>query len=211
MDFGQTGLLFGGLWLLAFKGRWQAVALLTFKPHLGIMGIFSLRGWRTFAYVIMLTLILLVASISIFGWAVWPSFIENSITHAARIGSMKRWLFAGVTPAMGYGLWGWALFAIAGTMLLAKNVNVFTTATATFLISPYGFHYDLTVVCLGFGLLIFNHWHRMPVRHRIPVALGFLSPVIAILGVWWMPPIIGCALWAQTKYDVGGVEIPAIN
>ena len=40
--FGQTGLVVGALWLWAFRGRWQAVALLTFKPHLGILSALSL-------------------------------------------------------------------------------------------------------------------------------------------------------------------------
>ncbi len=46
IDFGQTGLLFGGLWLLAFRGKWAAVALLTFKPHLGLLSILSLKSWH---------------------------------------------------------------------------------------------------------------------------------------------------------------------
>nr|WP_283938313.1 glycosyltransferase family 87 protein [Sphingomonas brevis] len=206
VDFGQTGLAFGGLWLLAFRGRWAAVALLTVKPHVGLLSILSLRRWSAFWKTVALTIGLMLASVAAFGFALWPAFLENLIVHAEKMTAMERWFHAGVTPAIGYGFWGWIAFAIAGALLLAKRVNVFTAATATFLISPYGFHYDMTVVCLGFGLLIFSEWHAMPIRHRIPIALGFLSPVIAIAGVWWMPPIIGYALWAQVKYDAGPVR-----
>lgn len=202
LDFGQTGLLFGGLWLLAFRGRWAAVALLTFKPHLGLLSILSLRSWRVFWLTALLAAGLIFASMLLFGPSLWPTFVDHSIVHAGKISGYKRWFFAGVTPAIGYGSWGWLLFAIAGSLLLAERVNVFTAATASFLISPYGFHYDMTVTSLGFGLLVFKHWRDMPVAHRIPIALGFLAPVIAISGTWWMPPLIGCALWAQTKYEV---------
>ncbi len=203
LDFGQTGLLFGGLWLLAFRGKWAAVALLTFKPHLGFLAILTLRNRRSFGYTVLMALALLVASALLFGPALWQSFVDHSINHAAKITTMKRWLFAAVTPAVGYGLWGWIAFAIVGAMLLAERLNAFTAATASFLISPYGFHYDMPVVSLGFGLLIFAYWADMPIRHRVPVAIGFLSPVIAISGNWWMPPLLGWALWAQTKYDPG--------
>ena len=202
LDFGQTGLLFGGLWLLAFRGRWAALALLTFKPHLGLLGILSLRSWRAFWLATLLATGLIAASMLLFGPGLWAGFVEHTIGHAGKISAYKRWLFAGVTPAMGYGLWGWLPFAVAGALLLAQRINAFTAATATFLISPYGFHYDMPVACLGFGLLIFLHWRDMPIVHRIPIALGFLAPVIAIGGTWWMPPILGCALWAQTKYEL---------
>jgi hypothetical protein len=202
IDFGQTGLIFGALWLHAFRGNWPAVAVLTFKPHLGLLSILAIRNRRAFFAVTVVASALLFASLMLFGAGVWQSFVDHSFNHALRIANMKRWLFAGVSPAIGYGFLGWIPFAAAGALLLARNVNVFTAATASFLISPYGFHYDMTVAALGFGLLVFGHWHDMSIRHRIPIAIGFLSPVIAILGAWWIPPLLLWALWAQTKYDL---------
>ena len=204
LTFGQTGLLLGALWLLAFRGKWPAVALMTFKPHLGILSILSIRSWADFAKIIGLVLAIVALTLILFGPQLWLSFIEHTIDHGGRIGSVSRWQFIGVTPTFGFGVWGWLMFAVAGALLLAKNVNVFTAATATFLIAPYGFHYDMPVVSLGFGILAYRHWHQMPIRHRIPVALGFLAPIIAVTGTWWMPPIIGWALWAQSKYDLAG-------
>lgn len=201
--FGQTGLLFGGLWLLAFRGKWAAVGLLTFKPHLGLLSIFSLRNRRALLRTIVLVLALIAISAGLFGPARWVEFIQTGLGHSTEIGTEKRWLVAGVAPGMGYGFWGWIPFAVAGALLLARNVNVFTAATATFLISPYGFHYDMPVVCLGFGLGIYEHWGKMSVHHRIGMALGFLSPAIAYAGVWWIPPALLWALWAQVKYTAG--------
>jgi hypothetical protein len=206
MDFGQTGLIMGGLWLFAFRGRWAAVAALTFKPHLGFLSILALRDRPAFIKTVCLAVALMAASALLFGSELWPAFIEHSLGHGERFMWMRRWLFAGVGPAMAYGFWGWIPFAAAGALMLARNVNVFTASTASFLISPYGFHYDMPVACLGFGLLIFAHWHAMPIRHRIPVAIGFLSPVIALFGAWWVPPLLLWSLWTQIKYDV---DLPA--
>jgi len=204
-DFGQTGLIFGGLWLLAFRGRWAAVAMLTFKPHLGFLSILSLKSRPALLKTSLLAAMLIGVSVLLFGTALWLGFVEHTIGHGERFGVMKRWLFAGVGPAMAYGLWGWVPFAAAGGLMLARKVNVFTASTASFLISPYAFHYDMPVASLGFGLLIFGHWHSMPIRHRIPVALGFLSPAIAIVGAWWVPPLLLWSLWTQVQYDL---ELP---
>lgn len=201
LDFGQTGLLFGALWLLAFRGSWAAVALMTFKPHLGILAILALKTRAAFIKTSMLAAMLIGASVLLFGIALWFGFIEHSLRHAAQLAALKRWLFAGVGPAMAYGLWGWIPFAAAGGLMLARNVNAFTAATASLLVSPYAFHYDMPVASLGFGLLAFGHWHEMPTGHRIPVALGFLSPIVALMGAWWVPPLLLWALWIQIKYD----------
>lgn len=203
LDFGQTGLLFGALWLLAFRGRWAAVSLLTFKPHLGFLSIFSLTSVRAFLCAAVLASVCIGISIVLFGGELWWKFLLHTRHHAAEIGTMKRWLFAGVTPAIGYGFWGWLPFAAAGGLLLAKRVNVFTASTASFLISPYGFHYDMTVACLGLGLLAHVHWENMPVHHRLATALGFLSPAIAVSGAWWVPPILLWSLWVQVQYQPG--------
>ena len=207
-DFGQTGFLMGGLWLMAFRGEWWAVALLTFKPHLGILSILSLKDRRSLMLVVALSLALVAASALLLGWQLWPAFIEQVIGHGGRVGLTKRWLFAGVAPAMAYGFLGWIPFAVAGALMLARNVNAFTASTASFLISPFGFHYDMLVASLGFGLLIFSRWNAMPAKDRIPIALGFLSPAIALAGAWWIPPLLLWALWTQVKYDL---ELPQWN
>ena len=209
LDFGQTGLLFGAFWLLAFRGKWAAVALLTFKPHLGLLSVLSIKNRAALIRVIVLALALIGASAILFGPTLWLTFVDQAIGQGVRIGSMKRWLFAGVGPAMGYGLWGWIPFAAAGALILARNVNVFTASTASFLISPYGFHYDMTVASLGFGLAIASCWHEMPIRDRIPMAIGFLSPVIAISGTWWVPPLLLWSLWTQVRYDMP--ELPSVE
>ena len=83
---------------------------------------------------------------------------------------MTRWYTQAVTPLLAYNFAGWAVFAIAAIILLSRNFNVFTAASATFLISPYGFHYDMTVVCVGFGVLLFEEATRCPFGSALFVA-----------------------------------------
>jgi len=202
LDYGQTGLLLGALWLLAFRGKWAAVALLTFKPHLGFLSVLSIQDRTALIKIILLALALLGVCTLMFGMHIWSDFFAQVVGHGAKVGSTKRWLFQGVSPSYAYGFWGWIPFAVAGALLLARRVNVFTASTASFLITPFGFNYDMTVASLGFGLAVARHWNEMPVRDRLPIALCFLSPVIAIFGAWWVPPLLLWALWAQVQYDV---------
>jgi hypothetical protein len=194
MIFGQTGLLVGALWLLAFRGKWGAVALLTFKPHLGVLSALSLRSKREVGLVTAITLGLILLSAELFGPHLWLQFIERSLAHTL---TSARWQFAGVTPGIAYGVIGWLPFAAAAGLLLARNVNAFTAATAALLVAPYGFHYDMPVACLGIALFAYDRWHLLGVMERIILALAFLVPSLASLGVWWMPPILLAALWIQ--------------
>jgi hypothetical protein len=220
--FGQTGLLFGALWLFAFRGGWFAVALLAFKPHLGTLSVLSLRKVRSFAIASAALAGVLLLSVFTFGLEAWRAFIDHGVTHVGQIqpgigdiAERKRWLFAGVSPAIAYGYAGWIPFAAAAALMLAKKVDCFTAATAAILISPYAFHYDLTVVTLGCGIAIYTDWHALPVWRRLALALGFLSPIISMAGAWWVPPVLLFTLWAQvTSQEVGpspaeGADRPA--
>jgi hypothetical protein len=203
LDFGQTGLLIGGLWLLAFQAKWPAVALLTIKPHIGMLSVLSLRSRTNFIRTTILAAALMAASAVLLGPQLWMGFADRIILHGDIAAGGERWRHASVSPAVAFGPWGWIPFAVGGGLLLARKVNVFTAATATFLIAPFGFHYDMPVASLGFGLLLYANWAKMPLKHSLPIALGFISPIIAILGVYFVCPILFWALWAQVKYDTG--------
>jgi hypothetical protein len=199
LHFGQTGFLVGGLWLLAFRGSWGSVALLTFKPHLGILSILSIRSPRALIGASLVALLIFTLSALIFGPAAWRDFIDHSLTHASELTMRRRWQFVGVSPAIAYGIIGWIPFAIAAGLILMRNVNAFTAATAALLVSPYGFTYDMPLASLGIGLAIWSHWHSLSWHSRLGLALGFFVPTLASLGVWWMPPILLWALWVQVN------------
>ena len=114
-------------------------------------------------------------------------------------GSRGKLLHMMPTPLIGYGLAGHLVFAACAILLLTRNFNVFTAATATFLILPYAFHYDMTVANLGFAVLIFRHWEEMGLLEKVAACLGFLVPEFTTLGSWFAPPLLLAGLYVQTR------------
>lgn len=201
MHFGQTGFLIGGLWMLAFRGYWASVALLTVKPHLGVLSALTLRSRPALVKTILLAIGLVAISMVVFGLGAWREFAENLLAHSSTFATQRRWQFFGVSPAIAYGIIGWLPFAIAAGLLLMRNVNAFTAATAALLVSPYGFTYDMPAASLGIGLAIWGHWQALGWSKRLALMLGFLAPTLANLGVWWIPPILLWTLWVQVGLE----------
>ena len=202
--FGQTGFLMGGLWLLAFRGSWASVALLTFKPHLGVLSALTLRSRPALLKTIALTLLLVAASMLLFGMTAWRDFADHLLSHESEFTTRVRWRFVGVSPGFAYGILGWLPFAVAAGLMLMRNFNAFTAATAALLISPYGFTYDMPIASLGIGLAIWWHWAELGWVKRLGLTLGFYVPTLAGLGVWWMPPILLWVLWVQVELPSEG-------
>lgn len=192
--FGQTGLVVGALWLWAFRGRWQAVALLTFKPHVGVLSALSLSR-RTILPTVVLAGALIVASMVVFpDW--WAQLPDQLHRQSGQIGQRERWSTIGVGPAIAYGFVIWPVFAGAALYLLARDVNVWTAATAALLVSPYAFHYDMPVASLGFALAL---WKGQSLPRTLLLVLALWLPVLVQFGAWIAPPILLAALWVQTS------------
>ena len=58
----------------------------------------------------------------------------------------------------------------------------FIAATATFLVLPYAFTYDMTVVSLGFALILFRQWEEIGALERVALIGGFITPQLTFLG-----------------------------
>ncbi len=204
--FGQYGLMIGALWLWAWRLRPWAVVLLIAKPHVGFLaGFLFLREPQRLVAPALIAALLFAASVAVFGIDVWPAFFHQAFgTHAEQIrkDGMPVWVLQAVTPMIGYGLPGALLYGFAAVVMVWRRLDVFTAATATFLISPYGFHYDLTVVCLGFGLLLAQRQLRW--FEQLICLLAFFSPLIVGYGTWLVPPILLLGLWVQCRNP--GVE-----
>ncbi|HYU94662.1 MAG TPA: glycosyltransferase family 87 protein [Sphingomicrobium sp.] len=200
--FGQVGLFFGALWLFAFNGSAVAAALLTFKPHLGLLVAVEAARRRRVLLISAIALAILGLSAAIFGIDAWRAWFAGAAFHQASSladRSSGLWRLQMVTPYLAYGPVGWLLFAGATIALLLRRFDVFTAATAAFLIAPYGFHYDMTVVCLGFGLLLFKHREQMPAWQVFICALIFLLPLLVVLGSWIASPLLLLGLFIQTR------------
>jgi hypothetical protein len=197
--FGQTGLLVGGLWFLAFRYA-PLAALLMIKPHLGFLaGFRSLTSWRSAAIGGASVAAIVVLSAIIFGG--WASFLLSSGSAQSQAlwnGRWITWVLVATAPGVGYGVYGWLFFAAFAAWLLSHDFNVWTAATATMLISPYGYHYDMTVVCAGF--LAFLYERPMEPWKVAVIIVAFLSPAwVRVVGTWFVPPVLLVALAIQTE------------
>lgn len=213
ISFGQNGFIIGGLWLLAFSGRGWAAAAATIKPHLGLMiAVQMLRDRKALLVAIGGTIALVIASVLAFGPDSWRAFLTEILTFQSEViapENRQNMMRRMVTPEVAYGPWAHLLFAAAAMILLWRNFNVFTAATATFLIVPYAFHYDMTVANLGFAVLIFTRWNEMAAWHRIVACLAFLAPELVSFGWPIVPPILLLGLYVQTLWTDRREKEPA--
>lgn len=203
MTYGQYGLLTSALFLLAFQKRAWAAALLTFKPHIGFLSAIAfLKDSRSFALAALLSCSLIVASVAVFGPQSWLGFLDIAIYQAGRMTWAGGSLFhSQVAPLFGYGLIGYIAFATSALVLLARQPGVFTAATATMLVSPYGFHYDMPAVCLGFAVLISTQWFNLRSWEKLIACLCFASPGLVLAGTWVVPPVLLAGLWVQVRHS----------
>ena len=147
MQFGQTSLIAGALFLAAAGGSGAAAAMLTFKPQLGFFAapLLLLKGWKPVLVAIAGTIALILVSQLLFGH--WMDFLTHATGYQAGLifdeNRKDVWYIIGTSPAMGYGRLGFAIYLVVASIVLIRNFNLWTAATATFLISPYGFHYDM--------------------------------------------------------------------
>ena len=230
---GHYGLLLGGLWLLFFKllqrrpmAAGLIASILTFKPHMGLfIGLSALSKWRAVAAAVMGTIALVGLSAWAFGPASWYRFIGQTVAVQVNILTRQEGLYYFQMMPSAFAAYGRShtalllqiMFAAAAIALLVRyrRVDPFAFATATFLIVPYVFVYDMTVACLGFAICIWNNWGSLSRGERAVLTIAFLIPVIAIgvshEGTLIAPPILLAALYIQTKPRTGdyrAVESP---
>jgi hypothetical protein len=212
--FGHYGFFAGALFLLAFSNRriaGLAAAALTVKPHLGLMvAVQMLLNRKALVTAIAGFVALVLASMLLFGPSAWAAFLTETFSYqSGLISEGKRGSLVHMmpTPLVGYGLAGHLIFAALAALLLTRCFNVFTAATATFLILPYAFHYDMTVANLGFAVLIFSRWDEMALPEKLVACLGFLAPEFTTFGTWFVPPILFAGLYVQTR-QLEGRRLP---
>ena len=214
---GHYGFVFGALWLLFFRNLATrpvrgglCVAALTFKPHMGVLIAFAaLRDRRVVLTAIAGTIALAAGAALIFGG--WPEFFGRTVPLQAEIMSRgNEFFFARLMPtafiAYGTGSAGWVAQAIftaatAWLVLRSRTVDPFALATASFLIVPYAFNYDMTVASLGFAILLHRDWYRLGAAERIVGILAFLSPALTFFAGWAVPVILLAGLWLQLRCE----------
>lgn len=151
-------------------------ACLTVKPQLGLLIPMLLvfdRNWAAFAWSAVFTLVLVAVSGCLFGFDSWSAYLNQTMPY-------QRWVMMegdGIFPFMmptafaSMRAWGFpadvALLAqvpvtaaaLAGVIWLLCHERdplrrSFTVTCGTFLISPYGFNYDMGALSVCAALLV---------------------------------------------------------
>jgi hypothetical protein len=113
-----------------------------------------------------------------------------------------------VLPAVGGGWLGiaaqiasaiFALWQLWRIHRLPPVQLAFPAATATFLILPYAFNYDMTVVALGFAILLFSRWDNLSWGEKAILTIGFLSPQLTFVSTLIAPAALALSLHVQCQ------------
>jgi hypothetical protein len=208
--FFTAALLIGGLSLLERRPIAAGVlfGLLTIKPHLGVLLplMLVLTGqWRCIAAAAATTVSLLAATTAIFGADIWSAYLEHSLPKQREVLEYA----SGILPAMmptafmnvrvaGLPLgFAWALQAVVSAAAIAAVVwtywrrrdPVLSTAllvTATFLVTPYIFNYDMVV--FGWVLLqLRGHESTRIFDDRLAMVVWTLPLTTTLLGLAHVP------------------------
>ena len=210
---GQNGyltgaLLIGGLRLMERYPVWAGVLFgaLTITPQLGLLvpvALLACGAWRAIASACITTLVLIAASIALFGTAPWHSYIAETMPYqrdiletgtglftemmptpfmAARLsglGTMAGYVLNGITALVSVLIVAW----IYRQTSISRDLKVAIFATATFLASPYAFNYDMTILSAGLiGLLAFQSSERLRHGELLAIVAAWVLPIALLSG-----------------------------
>ena len=204
---GHYGFLIGALFLYGF--RWLdtrpwaagvAIGMLVIKPQFAVLIplVLVLRlEWRAILSATATVVIMLSLSVAVYGARAWTIFLALGAGRQAVIdpgGAFFGKLSTSAATAVLTTGGGWPLaiaaqciMAVLGLALVVLAVRnrmatrdlALLTATATFLVLPYGLNYDLTVVAIG-ALSVMTSLSATR-GDRGLATLGFVAPTIGII------------------------------
>jgi hypothetical protein len=229
---GHHGFVLAALWLAAFASIEKRpalagllIALLTLKPHMGVLIPLVLllrRQWKAVAVAAGGTLVLILLSGLAFGWGAWadyftwtaklqtdmllrdkPIFFYFMPTAYVSVWLATKSFAAAVAAQLLVGAAAVAILARAALSPIEWRELGFVTATATFLVLPYAFNYDMIVIGLAAAILLFGKGRRLRWAGRI-VALFALGTPILVMGANYeaiplLPFLLLASLWVQAR------------
>lgn len=229
---GHYGFLIGALWLFAWSNLARRpgfaeilIGLMIVKPHLAVLMPIVLiwrRQWIAFAAATLTVIAMVGLSAALFGPSLWVTYLtETAMLHVAMVddvGTFFLMLMPTLMPSLAIlgvptlaATLVQATVAVGAIALLLKNMPRdeekagLAVATATFVVLPYAFAYDMTVVGLA-GLILFrNSLERRPplfilaagAAAFVPMAVLYLNmlhiPVAPILIAFQLLAMLGLA------------------
>ncbi len=208
--FFTAALLIGGLGLLDRRPILSGIlfGLLTVKPQLGLLLplMLVLTGqWRCIAAAAVTALALVAAATAIFGTQVWVDYVELALPKQQDILAYASGILPPMMPTVfmnariaGLPLdWAWALQGAVSIAAIAAVAWTFRRPrdpvlsralllTASFLVTPYIFNYDMIV----FGWVLAqlrDHEGTRPLDDRIAMVVWTLPVTTMILGLAYIP------------------------
>lgn len=228
---GHYGFLVGALLLLGWRhlDARPLVAgvffgLLLIKPHLAILVPLVLllrREWTALASGAATVALLVAASTLAYGWGAWHDYLFGvSAVQANMIDSgsiifgristsvATAFLWLGMPWALamafqaGAGAFGLALVIAAARRGVPTRPLALLAATATFLVLPYAFNYDLPVVMIGAVALIARG--DLGESDRRLAVFGFMAPQVGMVLALYNLPVMWLMLagLAYAQYRV---------
>ena len=244
----QNGLYTAALLLLGFAWSRShvllaavAFALLTTKPQLGMLlplWMLADRNWSLFAWTSVLTIAFVALSIAIVGVEPWSGFLERTVPNQRLVLSSWYGLFLpmmttvfgagrvlGLESAAAYALhWPVAAVAFATTgyllwRLQEASLRFVSVVCATFLISPYGFNYDMGALVILAAIAAGDPRNNLTWQLRFLLGLtAVMPPLIMRLGLSGLPiaplillaTLVGLARFAQRQHrPMGEMPLPS--
>lgn len=227
----QNGFLTGALLLsgLAWRGKRPLLAgiafgLLTVKPQLGLLVPLLLlveRDWATILWSAVATLALVALSILVFGVDVWHAYLTVTVVEQRSVLTDWSGVFLYMMPTV-FGavrslgadpsLAALLQWPVSGAALLAciwlfrrdgsRPMRAFSLLCATFLVSPYGFDYDMGALAVVAALLLARQGAG---AHHSPWALAVIAILPAFVlplgaaGAPVAPVLLAAALWGRLR------------
>lgn len=218
---GHYGFLIGALLLFGWraldaKKPWLAglcFGLLAIKPHVALFLplVLLIRGeGRAIMAAALTAIMLILISLMMFGPQPWRDFLAITAGMQSGMIDAQHAFFGKMSTSTSTALFalhaplplviaGQAAMAISGIVMVARAARLAQTrdiallaATATFLVLPYAFNYDLTVSAMGAATMM-GAAALLPIERWLSI-LGFMAAqlglILAMLGMPVMPLLL---------------------
>jgi len=232
---GQNGaytaaLLIGGLMLMDRRPKWAGAlfGLLIFKPQIGVLlpvTVLARRHWKVLAAAAITGVLVLLASLLVFGPGAWRGFFGPTLTTQAAMLRQGhgpfRWMMPSAYMAARVLKFSWpdsaiiqapfTLLAIVAAWRVSVRTDVSAAwkaavvMTATFVATPQAFNYDLIPVAAA-SLLLLRHdrrlWLSLPIvilAWTLPVTMLGLQEIKAPIAPLVLTALL-LRLWALADY-----------
>lgn len=206
------------------------IGLLAIKPHLALLfplALMASGSWKTIFTAALVTLVFVAAGLVILGWETYQAFL-SSLSQACKymedgvlpLNKMPSWfslmrelgasLFAAYMVHFSFALG--AAFAVWKIWRECANWSLKSAAlmTATFLVSPFVYDYDLVWLAFPIAWLVLlglrDGWLRFEIEILVAAwLLPLVMPTIAgLFSIQLGPMVISALLWMVWRRSFAG-------